>query len=247
MFPTRLTENGREVEMLHVNRKFAVARWFLAFNLVTFFAVGLAHGQVLAVRFNVPYGFTVGSTVLPAGTYKFSVSPGSLSTLIVESDKGESAKANIISRISGPNNLYRGGYLIFDKADGGLILSEVWISGTDGELVHPVPNGHKKVGLSGSGLDENRSYSGKAAFNLTCARCHGDKGEGNPEADKFFGLKIPRLTSSEVQGKSDADLRQLIVQGSSAMPPVEIDESGFRHRLPPKDVDAVIAYIRTLK
>jgi hypothetical protein len=31
------------------------------------------------------------------------------------------------------------------------------------------------------------------------------------------------------------------------MPPVEIDESGFRHRLPPQDVDAVIAYVRTLK
>jgi hypothetical protein len=42
-------------------------------------------------------------------------------------------------------------------------------------------------------------------------------------------------------------LREQISQGSRLMPPVEIDESGFRHRLPPQDVDAVIAYVRTLK
>jgi hypothetical protein len=50
-----------------------------------------------------------------------------------------------------------------------------------------------------------------------------------------------------VQGKSDAELKELITKGSGAMPPVEIDESGFRHRLPAQDVDAVIAYVRTLK
>jgi hypothetical protein len=50
-----------------------------------------------------------------------------------------------------------------------------------------------------------------------------------------------------VQSKSDAELKEIINKGGSAMPPVEIDESGFRHRLPPQDVDAVIAFVRTLK
>lgn len=233
--------------MKQVSRKYAAAGRFLAFSLVAVFAAGLAYGQMRAVRFSVPYGFTVGSTKLPAGTYTFSISSGAFPALMVQSEKGASARTNIISQINGPNSLYRGGYLVFDKEDGGLILSEVWISGTDGELVHPVPKGHNRLGLSGSGLDENRTYSGKAAFNLTCARCHGENGKGNEEADKFFGQKVPNLTSAEVQGKSDAELRQLINQGTSVMPPVEIDESGFRHRLPPQDVDAVIAYMRTLK
>jgi mono/diheme cytochrome c family protein len=114
-------------------------------------------------------------------------------------------------------------------------------------LVHSIPQGHSRLGISGTSLDMSRSYPGKTAYSLTCARCHGENGNGSQEADKFFGQQIPRLTSAQVQSKSDAELRQQITQGSNAMPPVEIDESGFRHRLPPQDVDAVIAYLRTLK
>jgi mono/diheme cytochrome c family protein len=233
--------------MRQVEGKPATARRFMAFILVTFLATAWALGQAGApVRFNVPYAFTVGSTALPAGTYTFSVSPD-LSRLTVGTDTGTSARVSIVTLINGPNELFRGGSLVFEKKDSGLILSEAWLSGTDGVLVHPISHGASRVVISGASLNANRSYSGKAAYNLTCARCHGDNGNGNPEADKFFGLTIPRLTSALVQGKSDAELRQLITQGSSVMPPVEIDESGFRHRLPPQDVDAVIAYVRTLK
>jgi mono/diheme cytochrome c family protein len=233
--------------MKRVKGKWASARRFIAFSIVAFFATSLALGQSQGIRFSVPYGFTAGSTSLPAGTYTFSISTDAFSKLKVQSDKGVSADVNIISRMNGPNQLFRGGSLVLEKTDGGFFLSEVWISGTDGALVHSIPNGNSRIVISGYMIDENRSYSGKAAFNLTCARCHGDNGMGNEEADKFFGLKIPLLTSAAVQGKSDAELRQLINQGSSAMPPVEIDESGYRHRLPPQDVDAVIAYLRTLQ
>ncbi len=233
--------------MQYVRRKRATARRFMAFILVTFFATALALGQAGApVRFNVPYAFTVGSKVLPAGTYTFSMSPD-LSSLMVDSAARSEARMSIITLINGPNELFRGGSLVFERKSGSLILSEVWLSGTDGALVHSVSKGGDRLVISGASLDPNRSYSGKAAFNLTCARCHGDSGKGNPEADKFFGLAIPRLNSAAVQSKSDAELKQLITQGSSVMPPVEIDESGFRHRLPPQDIDAVIAYVRTLK
>jgi mono/diheme cytochrome c family protein len=219
----------------------------MAFILVTFFATALALGQVRAsVRFDIPHAFTLGSKVLPAGTYTFSISPD-LSSLTVESATRTEARVSIITRINGPNELFRGGSLVFERKDGGLILSEVWLSGNDGALVHPISKGGDRIVISGTSLDANRNYSGKAAFDLTCARCHGDNGRGNPEADKFFGLTIPRLNSAAVQSMSDAQLRLQITQGGSAMPPVEIDESGFRHRLPPQDVDAVIAYVRTLK
>jgi mono/diheme cytochrome c family protein len=85
------------------------------------------------------------------------------------------------------------------------------------------------------------------AYDQTCFRCHGAGGKGDKNADKFFNTTIPRLNSAEVQSKSDAELKEIINKGGSAMPPVEIDESGFRHRLPPQDVDAVIAFVRTLK
>jgi mono/diheme cytochrome c family protein len=154
---------------------------------------------------------------------------------------------SILTWINGPNELFAGGSLIFDKTEKGLTLSEVWLSEMDGALLKPIAKGDNRIVVAAYVLDANRNYSGKAAYNLTCAKCHGDNGKGNPDADKFFGLTIPRLNSSAVQSMSDAELRQQINQGSSAMPPVEIDESGFRHRLPPQDVDAVIAYMRSLK
>jgi mono/diheme cytochrome c family protein len=98
---------------------------------------------------------------------------------------------------------------------------------------------------SGSGPDTN--LTGKAAFDRTCRRCHGLDGAGEPRADKFFGTSIPRLNSADVQSKSDAELKEIITTGRRGMAPVEIDEAGFRHRLPPELVDTLIAYVRTLK
>jgi len=235
--------------MQQVNGKCATARRFMAFILVTFFAAGMALGQSSfgpSVHFNIPYAFTVGSKVLPAGTYTFSTSLGFMK-LTVQSEKGVLATAPVICDISGPNELFDGGYLVFDKTDSGLILSEVWISGKGGELLHPIPKGDSRLGLIGTSLNMKRSYPGKTVYGLTCARCHGDNGMGNPEADKFYNITIPRLSSAAVQGMSDAQIRLQITQGGSAMPPVEIEESGFKHRLPPQDVEAVIAYVRTLK
>jgi mono/diheme cytochrome c family protein len=117
----------------------------------------------------------------------------------------------------------------------------------DGILLHSIPKDHTRDVLLLTDLNQVRNASGKAAYDLTCGRCHGMDGKGDARADKFFKTTIPRLTSEDVQSKSDTALKEIITQGSSAMPPVEIDESGFRHRLPPEAVDAVIAYVRTLK
>ncbi|MDR3674619.1 MAG: cytochrome c, partial [Acidobacteriota bacterium] len=110
----------------------------------------------------------------------------------------------------------------------------------------PKSHPHEVILLS-DGMDQNRSVSGKVAYEQTCMRCHGATGKGDKNADKFFNVTIPRLSSAEVQSKSDDELKEIITKGSRAMAPVEIDESGFRHRLPPQDVDAVIAFVRTLK
>ena len=89
--------------------------------------------------------------------------------------------------------------------------------------------------------------SGKEIFAGTCARCHGPEGKGNEAADKFFNLTIPRLVSQTVQSKSDSELKEIISQGRRSMDPVRISQAGVRHLLQPESVDAVIAYVRTLK
>jgi cytochrome c553 len=237
----------RVSSMQQMRTRGAMARRLMAFILVTFFSVGPAFGQTeQRGRFEIPYEFTVGSKVLPAGTYTFSVEQSSLRVQSATSGSGVHF-ALIITWLSGPAEFLREGSLVFDKTDGGHILSEVWMPGRDGILLHSNPKNHRRDVLFVPNLDQTRNGSGRAAYNLTCGRCHGPDGKGNERADKFFNITIPRLSSAEVQGKSDAELREQITQGSKLMPPVEIDESGFRHRLPPQDVDAVIAYVRTLK
>lgn len=230
--------------------KQATSKWILkaslmALVLVTFVAARPAYGQTgQGIRLEVPYAFTFASKAQPRGTYTFTISG---SRLVVASATTGPTSQSVISEISGPAQLFRDGYLIFDKTDNGLILSEVWIPGVDGLLLRSIPKGHTRTVLSAPVLNQNRTYSGKAAYNLTCARCHGTDGNGNKEANKFFDTQIPKLNSREVQAKTDDEWRNQIAQGSAKMPPVEIDESGFRHRLPPQDVDAVIAFVRTLK
>jgi mono/diheme cytochrome c family protein len=229
----------------------AMAGRLLAFLLVTFFAVGPAFGQTGQVeRVQIPYEFTVGSKVLPAGTYTLSVTPWGLQ---VQPATGESVTAHILARLGGPTEFLRDGALVFDKTGGGRILSEVWMPATEGRqtegiLVYSTPqNPSREIFMFTSGLEQNVKVSGRVAYDRTCSKCHGPTGKGDKSADKFFNITIPRLSSAEVQGKSDAELREIITKGSSAMPPVEIDEGGFRHRLPPQEVDAVIAFVRTLK
>jgi cytochrome c553 len=231
--------------MQQMKTRGAMARMLMAFSIVTFLAVAPAFGQTgQRMQVKIPYEFTLTSKVLPAGTYTFSVTDVELG---VRSATGGVLHALIITRLSGPPQFFRDGALVFDRTAGGRILSEVWMPGTDGMLLHSNPKNHTRQILLVSGLSQTGSVSGRAAYNLTCGRCHGPDGKGDERADKFFNITIPRLSSAEVQGKTDAELREIVTKGTSQMPPVEIDESGFRHRLPPQDLDAVIAYVRTLK
>ena len=199
--------------MQQMKTRGAMARRLMAFILVTFFAVGPAFGQTgQAVRVEIPYEFTFASKVLPAGTYTFSVTNFGLQ---VQSATGGVFHAPIIARLSGPTEFLRDGSLVFDKTGGGRILSEVWMPGTDGILLHSTPKNHSRELLCySSGLNQNRNVSGKAAYDRTCGRCHGPDGKGDERADKFFNITIPRLSSAEVQGKSDAELREIITKGS---------------------------------
>jgi mono/diheme cytochrome c family protein len=89
--------------------------------------------------------------------------------------------------------------------------------------------------------------SGKKVYEQTCQRCHGPNGQGNPDADKFFKVAIPKLNSAAIQARSDADLKTVITQGSGNMAPVRMAEARVQHLLPPDSVDAVITFLRTLK
>src|SRR5271169_2419548 len=79
---------------------------------------------------------------------------------------------------------------------------------------------------------------GKELYTSKCAPCHGPNGEGKAAIAKMFNVTMPALASKEVQAKSDADLKKVILAGKGKMKPV----AGVTD----KQADDVVAYIRTL-
>jgi len=81
--------------------------------------------------------------------------------------------------------------------------------------------------------------AGKDVFLKKCKTCHGENGQGNEGMANLLKTKIAPFDSDEVQGKSDADIKVIIVEGKGKMKPVkDISDS---------DINNVIAYVRTFK
>jgi len=80
---------------------------------------------------------------------------------------------------------------------------------------------------------------GKAVFDSKCKVCHAGDGSGNPGMAKALKVTMRPLGSAEVQAKSDAELKKDITEGNGKMKPIT--------GLAAKQVDDVVAYLRTLK
>ncbi len=88
--------------------------------------------------------------------------------------------------------------------------------------------------------------AGKAVFEAKCQKCHGDDGRGNPAMAKLLKLKQPftSLGMTEVQSKSDEDLKKIAINGvrtpRAEMKPV-------KGGLSDAEASAVVSYLRMLK
>jgi mono/diheme cytochrome c family protein len=83
--------------------------------------------------------------------------------------------------------------------------------------------------------------SGRDLFRDRCADCHGKNGQGNRK------MKAPSLTSSTVKNLSDDDLKRLISQRANGEMERKSSHTLLKQRLTADQVDAVIAYIRTVQ
>lgn len=92
------------------------------------------------------------------------------------------------------------------------------------------------AGIAGAAGDPE---AGKTVFDKTCKTCHGATGVANPNIAKMMKVDIKELGSPEIQKMSDADFKTTITEGHGKMKPVK--------SVTGKDIDNVIAYVRTLK
>lgn len=78
---------------------------------------------------------------------------------------------------------------------------------------------------------------GAAIFKAKCVLCHGADGTGNTPLGKQ--LQAADLRSKDVQKKPDAELRKVIHDGQTNMPP-------FGDQLSDEEITQVLKYVRTL-
>jgi mono/diheme cytochrome c family protein len=95
------------------------------------------------------------------------------------------------------------------------------------------------VFIAACGLLSAGAPEGKTVFEAKCQACHGPKGEGKAAIAKMYGIEMHHLSSQEVQSKSDGEIKGIITNGKGKMKPIG--------GLSEKQVEDVIAYVRTLK
>ena len=79
---------------------------------------------------------------------------------------------------------------------------------------------------------------GAAIYKAKCALCHAPNGSGDTATGK--SMKVRDLRSAEVQTQTDIELTKVISGGKGKMPP-------YGKQLSTNDIEALIAFIRTLK
>ena len=81
--------------------------------------------------------------------------------------------------------------------------------------------------------------AGKEIYSKKCANCHGAAGEGKDSVAKTLKVTIRPLSSKDVQGKTDEDLKKNVLEGTGKMKAVTGIDA--------KAADDAVAYLRTLK
>jgi cytochrome c6 len=79
---------------------------------------------------------------------------------------------------------------------------------------------------------------GAALYKSRCAVCHGADGKGKTPTGRSLHLKD--LGSDEVQSMKNEEMQKIIEDGKGTMP-------AFKSTLDQASIDALIAFIRTLK
>jgi mono/diheme cytochrome c family protein len=98
------------------------------------------------------------------------------------------------------------------------------------------------IGEPRAGEANGNPESGKKLFRESCQHCHGSNVDGQSEMAAYLTPPPANLTAQATQSKTDAQLRQIILEGRAGTAMV-----GFEGAIEEAQLVDVIAYIRSLK
>jgi hypothetical protein len=115
--------------------------------LVAAFVMGgaMAYAQTAAAEF--PFAFVAGGKEMTAGKYTVEVTTAG--PVLLRGQSGASGMMPVITTL-GRHDKDSDPEFVFDKIDGKLVLSEIWMPGKDGFLVLATKGPHEHAVLGGS-------------------------------------------------------------------------------------------------
>ncbi|WP_031497801.1 hypothetical protein [Bryobacter aggregatus] len=93
---------------------------------------------------NIPFQFTAGEKVYPAGMYEFRVDLASRVVKVTQDPKGAAGFVPFITTMAATtHSTATDNHIVFDKVGNNYTLSEIWQPGEDGILVHATRGAHE--------------------------------------------------------------------------------------------------------
>lgn len=112
-------------------------------GLFALLAVMSGYGQEPSIKAKIDFPFTVEGKALPAGQYSF-MRDTEAPVFRVQGEGKADALATIVTRLSGEmHTTPQDAHLVFDVVGGTHILSEIWIPGEDGYMMHVEKGKHE--------------------------------------------------------------------------------------------------------
>ncbi|MBZ5640057.1 MAG: hypothetical protein LAO51_15020 [Acidobacteriia bacterium] len=121
-----------------MNRRSLAVVALLVLSVLVTSLPALAQSSGATITSNVPFEFNVAGKSFPAGEYRVLNQPRQVPALRLQSVDGKlNAALSPITRLARQSSGEAPkGSLVFDMVDGKHFLSEVWMPGQDGYLVH---------------------------------------------------------------------------------------------------------------
>ena len=112
-------------------------KMLVLFSLLTLLTAGFVYGQSRVVKADIPFAFNSAGKTLPAGPYEFFADNAKATMRIVGAGKGSAVLAMVQTRMAAEiHTTQNDSHIVFDKVGDLYTLSEVWIPGQDGYMLH---------------------------------------------------------------------------------------------------------------